>query len=493
MNTKCVSVCLVALSIGATYARAGIEGLAFRIPSGANVLYVINTEKIFASPLAKKEGWRAEQQQAFEAGVSVLPPGARSCVIAGKLDLEFFHPIWEVSMFDLVSAPNIVELAASRGGDVDRIDQRDAARLNDDTYVVRFNDQMAGIMRPAQRQEVANWLRSTSSSGSKPKLSDYLLESLSFATKNETPIIVAMDLTHTISPDLAQKRLMDMQALKGATLDITKEAKALSSVRGITLGITIKDRVFGKIKVDFSEEVSLDAEMSKKILLEVLASHGAMINEFDTWKPGKSGKQFTLGGYLYPSGLRRVLSILEIPDSLKKPQAEAGGQSLADSEQLAILASKAYFKAIEGYLKDLRRDYHQANGWGQVGAWIGRYARKIDQLSMVNVDPEMLDYGAYVTDSMRNASDNLRGLAGRSKVSESNVENSYRTYSRWGAYGGYASATFNDYKADQRNRTRVRTQERISSTTSAREVFQEIDRATGDIRRKMAEKYKEDF
>ena len=29
--------------------------------------------------------------------------------------------------------------------------------------------------------------------------------------------------------------------------------------------------------------------------------------------------------------------------------------------------------------------------------WVGRYARKIEQLPILNVDPELLEYSAYVS------------------------------------------------------------------------------------------------
>jgi hypothetical protein len=34
----------------------------------------------------------------------------------------------------------------------------------------------------------------------------------------------------------------------------------------------------------------------------------------------------------------------------------------------------------------------------QIGVWMNKYAKKIDQLSVLNVDPEVVQYGANVAD-----------------------------------------------------------------------------------------------
>jgi hypothetical protein len=55
----------------------------------------------------------------------------------------------------------------------------------------------------------------------------------------------------------------------------------LTSIRGATLGVTLADRPFGKIKVDFAEDVLFTPEVAKTLLLKSLARRGAMINEIE--------------------------------------------------------------------------------------------------------------------------------------------------------------------------------------------------------------------
>ena len=67
-------------------------------------------------------------------------------------------------------------------------------------------------------------------------------------------------------------------------------------------------------------------------------------------------------------------------------------------------------------------------------------------------------------------------------------------------YGGYDSNGYaygNTYREAQRvhnqDQARVRTEERVVSASSARDLMGNIHAATGEIRRKMTQKYKVDF
>lgn len=82
-----------------------------------------------------------------------------------------------------------------------------------------------------------------------------------------------------------------------SSFDLDQLAAALASIRGLTLGMTVTDQVYGKVKVDFDQDVPLTPELAKPLLLEALANHGAMIEEFTQWECAVSGKEITLGGY----------------------------------------------------------------------------------------------------------------------------------------------------------------------------------------------------
>ena len=477
--------------------QAQFTDLVNRVPDQANALIAINLETALASPLAQRQGWAEDRQKAFESGMTPYPPETKQLLLASQLDLEFMQPLWEVAMLRVSTAPSMADVAAKWGGTVDVLGGRDAIVLPEDTYLVQFGPTMVGAMSPANRQNVSRWLqRIDENLGG--RLSPYLKEAISYANQGNagTPIIMALDLQDVISPAMVKQRASQIDALKDKNVNIDRLAELLSSAKGATLGITVKERVYGRLKVDFEDDVSALKGLAKPLLLEILANNSATIDEFHDWTEKVTEKEISIGGYLDKSGLRRLMSLIEPPAALQH-SSSAPSTSPGDEAALQRNASQLYFKQVTGYIEDLRDkpNRSQAQTFSQVGSWIDRYARKIDKLPMMNVDPELLDYGAFVSDTMRAASDALKGIAGKTRV-RSLGATQYSTVAvgragRWGGWGGYASGV-SRYDT-QRARTEISAQERVGGTTDARQIMRELESATTDIRRKMVQKYNVEF
>jgi hypothetical protein len=246
----------------------------------------------------------------------------------------------------------------------------------------------------------------------------------------------------------------------------------------------------------------MTADFAKPLLLEVLANQGAMIDEFNDWTVNVTSKQISLKGVLEPSGMRRILSLLEPPHSpdYTPPKPSSGTQP----EELTVaLASLEYFKTIKTMLDDLqgKRKSTEFVTWGQVGLWFERYAKKIDNLPILNVDNELLDYGAFVSDSLRQSETAMKGIGAKSGYRKTQLGNYYSTQTfaapvavtRWGAAGVYGWRSQEDLAAKGQAEAQVRTQERISGNANAHFIMQGIDQATSAVRRTMTQKYKMEF
>jgi hypothetical protein len=469
---------------------AQFGALSARIPRETNTLVVLNVDKILASPLAQEQNWRERHEKAAAAGVTILPPQAEQFLMAANLDLEFMQPVWEIAMAKLRYEPSLPRIAARWGGEIDRIADRNCVALPNDSYVVQFGPNLVGAYRPGNRQNVARWLTSTDTSGD--RLSPYLREALAYAEEAGTPIIMALDLEGMVSESLVKQRAAELESLAGRDVDIDRLAKAVSSVQGVTLGVTMRDKIHGAIKVDFAEDVSFLGDLAKPILLEALANHSAMIDEFSTWTAKVDGKRIQISGPLYRSGMQRLLSILDVPASLH-PSDSPSSEDVS-TEQLVRLSSQQYFKSLDSLIEDLREKPTEGKtkSINQYGTWFNRYADKIDKLPIVNVDPVLLDYGLYVSTSFRSAAEAIRGAGGRTRVRQLQNPNHYVAYGRWGtngAYGGYVQ----DVKAVQSDRTRIRTEERVSSATDARGIMQDILQQTQQVRQQMTQKYNAEF
>ena len=92
---------------------AQYDDLIRRVPNNANAVALVNAERIFASALAKREGWETDRDKRYMAGHSSVPPHATHMVLASQLDLEFMQPIWEMGLVRAKSAPAPATVAST--------------------------------------------------------------------------------------------------------------------------------------------------------------------------------------------------------------------------------------------------------------------------------------------------------------------------------------------------------------------------------------------
>jgi hypothetical protein len=193
------------------------------------------------------------------------------------------------------------------------------------------------------------------------------------------------------------------------------------------------------------------------------------------------------------------------PKGQPKPKAkEVSPGEVEDPVQTSV----KYFKTITTYFNDLRTDMRNRQTIAQSQVYFDRYARKIERLPMLNVDPELLDYGAFVCQSLRELAGSVRTTGAEQAVATRNVTASspgvYNTgsygYGRAGYYG--ASGFYGNYarydaratlkwEGSQRRLVRAQTNTAIAGATE--DVKQQVVEATAGIRRKMTEKYQTEF
>jgi len=299
----------------------------------------------------------------------------------------------------------------------------------------------------------------------------------------------------------------------------------LASMDGVRVGVRIREKPVAAVAVDFQRPVTFSPELMKKVLLEVLADAGATIGDFEQFTPKVDGGQLLLQGELSQSGLRRLLSVVDSPappevetaalkGQPKKGETAAlkgqpkkgakGSQTLSASDPAQ--ASFQYFNSIETFFNDLKKDMSSRKTMASTAFYADKYARKIERMPMLGVDPELLDYGAFVAQKLRQASGSVKGAGIEGGVALSQVQSqdvyNYGNYGYgragyWGAGGAYGTysryAPVADFKYEASQRRIIRQQVRATTASTTVEIRQELTDATMGIRRKMTEKYQIEF
>lgn len=461
--------------------------LISRIPSGANTLVLLNVDKILNSPVAVREDWRSKHEQTYASGLSLVPPDAKQAVFATDLALDDMTPQWESVVMRLDGGADLSSLASQSGGQLETIGQYKAVAIPSSAYAVQFSSDVVGALTPVSRQGASRWVASTETP-SRTNLTPYLTEAFGYANNLGTPIILAMDLQDAASADQVYGLLKaSEQFANQPDSEMRRLARVVAGIRGLTLGITLGDTTFGKVKVDFAEDIGVSPDLAKAMLLHALAKRGAMLKELNDWTPKVNGRQVTLEGDLTSSGMKRIFSLFDRPPSFRKVPTPPAPSSPVAEERSKVYAAQAYYKRVADYVSDLKSNSYSASTFGSIALWYETYARKIDQLPVVGIDPELVAYAGNTANLMRQASMEIKGANYRKGVRQANASPAPDNSNyNWGWGTSYSNAP----NAEQRT---ARIEETATAGMSSAQIMQQIESDTAAIRQKMSLKYKENF
>jgi hypothetical protein len=189
-----------------------------------------------------------------------------------------------------------------------------------------------------------------------------------------------------------------------------------------------------------------------------------------------------------------VLSLIDHPTAALIAANKSRSQSAQPESSKAAYVTQQYFKSITTIRDDLREKAKDAKTFGQHAMWLDNWARRIDRLPILNVDPEMLAYGRYTTARMRDASAALKGIGIRSSARGAQVYQQYSASSS--GYGGYYGGGYNynvQWNNVQGERRAISAQERGQGATTAQGISAEMDNETVKIRQAMTQKYQINF
>lgn len=488
-----VVICVALSSFLENIAIAQIPTKMLRwIPADANAVTVIEVDAMFRTPLSMKESWRPHAADRFANQEINVPPEARRAVMVSQLDLGgTLQPAWELGIVELEKTPSFALLARTNGGQLDTISGHSAVRMSGRTVIELEPGVVMGTREP-NRQVVSRWVGSTKNDSS-PRLSGFLKDAIEKADR-KAHIICALDLNDSITAPPIRELLEDLEPLKGKTADQADIADILASVRGVVLTVQVTDKREGTIRVEFGKPATLLKSVAKVLVEEALRSLGISLVDFDQWTAEVSGTSLVLKGVFSEADMRCVASLFAtspVARDVHEPEASAETNA-ATSEARKVEASKKYFHSVKKLVEDLRKQLHNTRDNHIV--WAERYARKIDDLPLKDVDPDLLTFGSNVSSSLR-----YQAQAGRSGALRAGVREAqpvYQSYSYgasaagpYGSVGRWASGTVQVSP----NRGQIRTEEHASAAAVKNSEMKAIEDGMAQIRRQMTERYNTEF
>jgi hypothetical protein len=496
---------------------AEYDHLLRRIPDEVNTLILLNVESIFASELAQAENWQQTYSDNFAAAPLIVPPRARQFVLGAAVDIESMHPRLEVASMEVSTDPTIDEIAARIGGPMDELSGLPVVWPRDNLCIVKFSPSQFGVISPASRQEAARWTADVQRR-SAVGLSPYLQQAARYAASAGPEIIMAIDLAHVLRQEAIRSAVEQSDLFQSR--DGNQVAAILGSLRGITLGVRVTDRIYGKLLVDFGQDASILEPVAKQLILRVLTSTGAMIDEVNDWKGSAAGNRIALEGPLTTEGMRRLFSLTTLdsaviarsatPAGAAPPPKPAAAKDLStpqpDPQEAIAAASLRYFRSISRYLNDLQKP-RRSNELSDIALWMNNFGRRIQRLPVHNVDPDLRAYGQMVVDGLNDAVGYVQSIDARTLERQAQVQPEsgvsagqlptgrviqYGPYVRYREYVPFFRANV-DIGSTESERNQIAQEEYETGTDAARQIMEHLQSETRNIRATMTQRYGREF
>ncbi len=482
---------------------ADFKELVKRVPGEANVLVVCDLEKVLKSPIAAREGWAAKRADAYANQPMIVPPEATRLVMAGLLNLHELDALWEVSVIELSKPRPTETIARAERGFVETIADKPAAYSPQDAYFLELGPQTLGVVTPANRQFAARWAGQKNTLGGS-FVSSYLWQT-TLAMEAGTEFALAIDLEDAIgAPRIAERIRTDAwQSLEGKKYDLKALCELLASVKGVLLKIDVGEKISGKATIDFGQDVTLLGELGQPLVLELLDKAGASIPDFADWQVAVRGKSLALEGPLSTEAFIQIASIVRPPAPVEAAAAEpapapAGQKPPPKGETPrgaadAATASLEYYRAIDRMFQKLTKDIGAGSRSAtlkQISGWLRRDSQRINRLPLLNVDPELAQWGGMVA----------------ARFGEAAAACSYgdqRTFQELQRVrAGFTGESWDDPYGDRgvverinadRDRTAIIAEQKALTINEVSKVLQGLTASQAQIRQRMTERYKVPF
>ncbi|MCA9052445.1 MAG: hypothetical protein KDA75_01345, partial [Planctomycetaceae bacterium] len=446
------------------------------VPSAANAIVVIDVEALLATELSKRHHWDDKATLEYAQRPVLVPAESSAVAIAASLDFNAeLSPRWQVGIAQMTKRFEIPSIARWEGGYADRIAGSAAAWSPVNCYIVELPGQLLGIISPADRQSVARWLE-LQDQGAPRRVSQYLQDAAR-QVSNKTQLVMAIDAQQAIAPHRLKELTDHSEILFKEPRQADDVRTQLAALVGVTLKVSVTTHAEGELRIDFTTGPK-NGPLVKPLLIETLDRFDLHLEELEQWSAKVDGNSLVLSGRFSPEGLRRVGSLLQLPTAKFSDLSDAAPAEPGSDD--CTLRSQQYFHAVSALIDDLNktlksnRDNH--------AVWMERYGQKVDALPILNVDDELLDWGASVGETFRTMALAQRSSGIRQGVRKSSVYGNY-DYGN-GYYGARPVAN---------EKGEITRQEAARASKVRFESWKELEDSRAEIRRTMTKKYGVEF
>jgi hypothetical protein len=436
---------LIAVFLGLSpLAKASdFDDLLKRLPSQSNLLVVMDIASLLNSPVGVKEGWKQQHENDYVGGTARIPPTATKLVVGAQLNPAKLDLTWAIGLLENKADLNMVQIAKNVRGQLDQIANHQVIAGAPNTFYINLGPKLLGIYRPANRQEVARWLRD-SERATQIALSPYL-QSAAAHVGQTNHCLIAADVQDLLDLNGVKQRLAKSSAFSGKENDVESLAPVVCGLKGIEFQASFNDSLQGSLRLEFSQDPSGLYPFAKQLVMDAMDKMGAKIDDIEAWQVRQEPYALVLYGPLTKAGLHLIFS------PFIETLAASSGLVTGAPPDSKLEATLKYYKSLKGLLDDLRK---QKAPLSKYGYWYDKYYKSVQELPSLNVDQEMLLVGNSIASALQQLSIASRSTSKTVNVLEKSkgrymVNYGDPTVSYSGGYGGYGGWGYASYDPGQ--------------------------------------------
>ncbi|MFN9346872.1 MAG: hypothetical protein ACK6DQ_09765 [Planctomycetota bacterium] len=428
-----------------------------------------------------------------------LPGNVLRVRIAAELDLKSFQPEWEIGYAAVEKMATVEALAQREGGYVDTLQGRSIVWTPNEMYLVPLADNIVSIVRPADRKFAGQWLKKDRSN----VVSGYLQQAAGKLNERNA-VSIAVDLEDVLSIGIIADRLKLAKSLQGKNTDAI--ARSIAAIQGITISVA-GDALQATVAIDFSSAPTELVSVAKPFFGEALSARGIQLDQYEQWNVTSvnEGKTLQFTGPIAAEALDDLLGMFTVHRASSgvtkadKPiETVASAPNITSPRGIAD-NTKEYFKKVVSIIHRVR-DY-SANNTGERAQWNSNMANRIDGIPTLDVDPQMVMYGAEVAKSLRSNSMSMQLVniaQGAAAVASDAGTGGYSTATAGGTLAGmgYGYGNYGGYGGgfvDPNSPMKYYQLGQAQGNTSFKELIARLEQSIADMRRTMTDKYKVQF
>lgn len=405
-STMMLLACVATAALVAPFAQAqSFSDLTRWVPQDANAVMAMNVEKALESDMGKDKFWRQVLQLNNKEGRTIVRPEFQTVVMASSVDLsEEVEADWQLFLAHSTLLPETKEIAKRHGATLEKISGFDAMLSPRGVYIVRLGQETVGAYSPPNRQRVRKMLDITKEGS---KLAANLSSSVSQFEAAGATMLFALDLEGVCSAADITAHLKGDNSLKDTKVKPEELAELLATLKRVALRVNISDKAAATVDIELGKPADIFGPVAAKVLDGALSGKGLQIEDVKDFTAKVNGNTVTLTGNLSGSSLGRLFSLFTPP----RPSAPAADPKTATGDKGAVpdkaAATLAYYRSVDEYLKDVQR-IRTAQDPAAAASFLTRYATKIEQLPILGVDPDLLNWTEKTVATLRQASGQLR-------------------------------------------------------------------------------------